>query len=159
MYTTELSSKCHDYARNTTAFLKNTTGCSAVVFTWYQGDSSQPPHFQLGADERMITEYYDTYYEADPLRADRLIQSETYYETLSNARERHDEDLLERYYPFLRKYKIQEELDLLFCAGELRLRQLHYLCKTKKLKVYEMVTYRKRTDTCSILSQYCQRLG
>ncbi|MDZ3992638.1 helix-turn-helix transcriptional regulator [Pseudomonas sp. Teo4] len=117
MYTTELSSKCHDYARNTTAFLKNTTGCSAVVFTWYQGDSSQPPHFQLGADERMIAEYYDTYYEADPLRADRLIQSETYYETLSNARERHDQNLLERYYPFLRKYKIQEELDLLFCAG------------------------------------------
>ncbi|MBX6689777.1 helix-turn-helix transcriptional regulator [Pseudomonas sp. USTB-Z] len=117
MPTTELSSKCHDYARNTTLFLKNTTGCSAVVFTWYQENSSQPPHFQLGADERMIAEYYDIYYDADPLRADRLIQSETYYETLSNARKMHDHNLLERYHPFLRKYQIQEELDLLFCAG------------------------------------------
>ena len=117
MHNAELSTRCREYAQNTVKFLKKTTGCSAVVFTWYHDNRSKPPHFQLGADEEMITEYYDRYYHADPLRADLLIETATHFETLSNAREKHDENLLEQYYPFLRKYKIREEMDLLFCAG------------------------------------------
>ncbi|ANJ58377.1 MULTISPECIES: response regulator transcription factor [Pseudomonas] len=117
MQKAEFGTRCHDFAQKTVSFLKNTSGCTAVVFTWYENHKTKPPHVQAGADERMITEYYDRYHGADPLRAELLIQSSSCFETLSNAKTTHDQYLLEEYQPFLHKYNIHEEMDLIFWAG------------------------------------------
>lgn len=117
MQSVELGVRCRDFAQNTVSFLKNTSGCTAVVLTWYEADKTKPPHVQAGADERMITEYYDRYHSADPLRAELLIQSSNCFETLSDAKKAHDQYLLEEYQPFLHKYNIHEEMDLIFRVG------------------------------------------
>lgn len=117
MQNVELGTRCRDFAQNTVSFLKNTSGCTAVVFTWYETHKTKPPHVQAGADERMITEYYDRYHNADPLRAELLIRSSSSFETLSDAKKAHDQYLLEEYQPFLHKYNIHEEMDLIFRAG------------------------------------------
>jgi len=112
-----LSNKCQEFASKTVSFLKNTTGCSAVVLTWYEGSKRQFPHVQVGADERMICEYYERYCSKDPLRADLLIKNAERVTTFSSAAGDYNPQLLEEYKPFLKKYNLNDEVDLLLWAN------------------------------------------
>lgn len=112
------SQSCGEFARRTAAFLRSTADCSVVVFTWYETETVKPPHFQIGADERMISEYYDRYVTNDPLRSGRLIERAIKVETLAKASVEDDPLRMEQYRPFLEKYKISEEIDFVFWAGE-----------------------------------------
>ncbi|RRV10499.1 LuxR family transcriptional regulator [Pseudomonas sp. v388] len=115
--TRRLSISCEDYARKTVSFLKHSTGSSAVVFTWWEDHSEFPPTIQLGGDSRKIREYYCDYQRSDPMRAERLAALGKTFETLSEASEQHDEELLEQYQPHLHKYGVIEEIDFIFWAG------------------------------------------
>ncbi|MGU7771705.1 helix-turn-helix transcriptional regulator [Burkholderia sp. MR1-5-21] len=108
---------CQEYAKRTASFLKNTIGCSAVLFTWHERDSIQSPHVLIGADERMLDEYYEFYSTKDPLQTEVLIRNFSTVETLSNATRGYDHNLMEEYSPFLRKYNLSDEVDFIFWAG------------------------------------------
>lgn len=109
--------ECHEFAKKTVAFLKYTTACSAAVFTWHDGATSQPAFVQSGGDDRMIYDYYQRYHENDPLKAERLIRSAARVTTMSSAFDGYDPILLEQYKPFLKKYNLMDEVDFLFWAG------------------------------------------
>ena len=131
-----LSRRCDDYAKKTVSFLKDTTGSSAVVFTWHDSADAQPPHVQIGADELMISEYYEKYAQKDPLRLDLLVKNYRSFETFSHAAETHDRDLMEQYQPFLRKYSLVDEIDFVFWAGGKAVASAALLQKnTKDLKI------------------------